>query len=79
MKICGSTGTAWWAKQLPPADRRQRETALLDSIARLEARYLRNLKTEEAEATPTELDEGYEEEVLQRNERIKELLAEKVR
>ncbi len=64
------------AKQLPPMDRKQRETALSDYIAGLETRYLRNLKIEEAEASPTELDE---EEVLQRNERINELLAEKVR
>ena len=67
------------AKQLPPMDRKQRETALSDYIAGLETRYLRNLKIEEAEASPTELDEEYEEKVLQRNERIKELLAEKVR
>ena len=67
------------AKPLPPVDRKQRETALLDSIGRLEARYLRNLKTEEAEASSTELDKEYEGEVLLRNERMKELLADKVR
>jgi DNA primase len=67
---------------LPPTDRRQREEALMDSVARLEARYLRKLKMEEelrlSEASPEELESQYED-VLQRNERMKELLAEKVR
>ena len=70
------------ARSLPPIDRRQRETALLDSVARLEARYLRRLKAEEelrlTEAEPEELEEQYAD-VLQRNERMKELLADKVR
>jgi hypothetical protein len=67
---------------LPPTDRKQREEALMDSVARLEARYLRKLKMEEelrlSEASPEELESQYED-VLQRNERMKELLAEKVR
>ncbi len=67
---------------LPPSDRWQRETALQDSVARLEARYLRRLKMEEelrlTEAGPEELESGFED-VLDLNERIKQLLADKVR
>ena len=67
---------------LPPSDRLQRETALQDSVARLEARYLRRLKMEEelrlTKAGPEELERGFED-VLDLNERIKQLLADKVR
>ena len=70
------------ALTLPPADRRQRETALQDCAGRLEARYLRKLKVEEelrlAEAGPEAL-EGQQEDVLGLNERMRQLLAEKVR
>ena len=67
---------------LPPSDRSQRETALQDSVARLEARYLRRLKMEEelrlTEAGPEEWESGFED-VLDLNERMKQLLADKVR
>lgn len=67
---------------LPPTDRGQRETALQDCVGRLEARHLRRLKLEEeirlAETGPEEL-ESQEGQVLDLNERIRHLLAEKVR
>ena len=69
------------AIQLPPSDRKEREAALEDYMRRLEARHLRRLKAEEemrlGDASPAELDD-YENEVLSVNERIRDLLAEKV-
>ena len=78
----GPTGNGSAPMPLPPTDRSQRETALQDSVARLKARYLRRLKMEEelrlTEAGPEEWESGFED-VLDLNERIKQLLADKVR
>ena len=85
------------AMPMPPSDRSKRETDLQDSVARLEARYLRRLADEDrlrleeasteekdeersrlTEASLEELERQYED-VLQRHERMRQLLAETVR
>ena len=63
-------------KPLPPLDRKIRESALLDCIRRLEERYLRDRKLEEAlrlnEASLDELEEQ-QQSILNINERMKQV------
>ena len=65
------------AKELPPSDRKQRETALRDSVRRLEERHLRDLKREEglrlSQASAEQVEEQ-EQDILRLNERLKRIL-----
>ncbi len=60
-------------RPLPPIDFKSAEKGIEDSLRRLEERHVKELKTQE-EATPSEEEfPGLEEQVLARNDRLKEL------
>lgn len=65
------------AKELPPSDRKQRETALWDCVRRLEERHLRDLKREEGlrlSQASAEQAEEQQQDILRLNERLKRIL-----